>query len=386
MHNPMVAAAHVEIEHGQVLDDIALHLVRSHAAPCAVVACACRVEGQWVVQQGAAGTLNGKEPAGVETLFDLASLTKPFTALTFARLAQSQLIEWSTPLGVLVREAQGQWAANVPLGLLAAHRAGLGGHRPLYEPLVQGRAVNRFEALQEAAGARRLECTTPAGPDGWPPLYSDLGYLLLGEALERAAALQLDRLIEREVCEPLGLQVRSARRLAAFDPSFALRTAPTEVVPWRGGEVRAQVHDENAWALGDLGCCGHAGLFGTAHDVARLGIAVLEALRANASPWLGASYVQRLVQPRPGGTLRAGFDGKSAVGSSTGELCGMRTFGHLGFTGTSMWMDPDSDVVVVVLSNRVHPSRNNERLKALRPTVHDALVRRALDMSAHVLP
>jgi serine-type D-Ala-D-Ala carboxypeptidase len=160
--------------------------------------------------------------------------------------------------------------------------------------------------------------------------------------------------------------------------------APTEDVAWRGGLVRGAVHDENAWALTGYGGSGHAGIFATVDAVLTFGEAVLDALGEGASAWSGAD-LGWLVRERPGGTLRAGFDGKSPEGSSAGRVAGPRTIGHLGFTGTSLWIDPDAGAVVVLLTNRVSPSRANGAIREARPRVHDALFERARAL-AGVLP
>jgi CubicO group peptidase (beta-lactamase class C family) len=208
---------------------------------------------------------------------------------------------------------------------------------------------------------------------GFPPVYSDLGFLLAGAAIERQLRAPLDELIEREVTAPLGLDVGSVRQWLVRDRSFPERVAPTEHVAWRGGTVSAVVHDENAWALSGHGSAGHAGLFGTAASVLGFGQALLGAYLGRRSDWLSASDLEPFVRPRPGGSLRAGFDGKSAQGSAAGSAAGPRTFGHLGFTGTSLWCDPDQRIVSVLLSNRVCPSREDVRLRAVRPGVQDAL-------------
>ncbi|MEO8801384.1 MAG: serine hydrolase [Polyangiaceae bacterium] len=132
--------------------------------------------------------------------------------------------------------------------------------------------------------------------------------------------------------------------------------------------MRGRVHDENAWALTDAGGSGHAGMFGTAGAVLTFALDVL--LHVKDLGWL--------VRERPGGTLRAGFDGKSAHGSSAGTVCGPKAFGHLGFTGTSFWIDPDAGAVVALLTNRVSPTRDNTKIRGARPIAHDALFRAAL--------
>ncbi|PIE05643.1 MAG: hypothetical protein CSA75_03690 [Sorangium cellulosum] len=356
------------------LDDIAKCCVAEHqAAPCAAVASAFRTAKGWSVGVGAYGRLspNGQE-ATPQTIFDLASLTKPFAALVLARLVRGKLVDWQMPLGVPLRDVHGTPSAEVPLALFAAHRAGLDGHRPLYAPLESGRSMDRFIAFREAANARRSECQGPAPEDGFQAYYSDLGYLLLGEAMARASGTRTDDLIWAHVCEPLGLGVRSVRQHKRLDSEFMSAVAPTEYISWRG-LVRGHVHDENAWALGGEGCCGHAGLFGTARDVAVLGASILDAHAGRLSGWLLPEQIDPLLRIRKGSTWRAGFDGKSEQGSSAGDRCSIDTFGHLGFTGTSIWIDPVHEVVVSLLTNRVHPRRDHLAIKKSRPVVHNAL-------------
>jgi CubicO group peptidase (beta-lactamase class C family) len=304
-----------------------------------------------------------------DLLFDLASVTKPMTALAIARAG----IDRRAPLGALLSEARGTASENVPLELFLAHRAGLDGHRPLYAPLALDppRTVDRSAALREAAGARRQDARGEPPPEGFAPVYSDLGYVLAGEALARAVGSRdAGEAIARLVVAPLGLATRAGtiRELAAAGVTGPF--APTETVAWRGGPIVGAVHDENAWALTGAGGSGHAGIFATVDAVLAFGAAVLDAFDHPDLAWLFAE--------RSGGTLRAGFDGKSAEGSSAGVLMGPRSVGHLGFTGTSLWVDPDARVVVAMLTNRVCPSRDNLEIRAARPWVHDALFERAL--------
>jgi CubicO group peptidase (beta-lactamase class C family) len=144
-------------------------------------------------------------------------------------------------------------------------------------------------------------------------------------------------------------------------------------VAWRGGEIVGAVHDENAWAFCGKEVAGHAGLFGTAEGVARFGAGVLDALAGRLPGWLTQAEADVLTRPRAQGTLRAGFDGRAAEGSAAGAAFGPRAFGHLGFTGTSLWCDPDADVVAVILTNRVNPTRDNIAIRRARPLLNDAL-------------
>lgn len=336
-----------------------------------------RRDGEWRHEAGAAGRLWFQDEAplaDVETPFDLASLTKPFTALALARLMRQGRAHRDEALADLLSELSGTASARVSLDLLSAHRAGLEGHVQLYAPLLEGREVDRDAALAFAASARRAGCDGAPPPEGFPPVYSDLGYLLLGEALAARAASPLDEVIRREVSAPLGLTIGSARQMRAQGARFDERVAPTEDVPFRGGVVRGLVHDENAFAMSGDAASGHAGLFGDARSVARLGVAILDALAGRAPGWLDPEDIAPLVRPRPGGSLLAGFDRRSGEAPLSGARFGPQTFGHLGFTGTSLWMDPEAERVGVLLTNRVHPTRDTQAIRKARPAVYDALV------------
>lgn len=278
-------------------------------------------------------------------------------------------------LGAALDEARGTTSEDVPVEAFLAHRAGLEAHVLLETSFVrEGRPLRR-EAVRWACDARRPDARGPWPPGGFPAVYSDLGYWLAGEALaRREGARDAAEVIEELVVSPLGLRdaLGSARGLEARGIGFDERVVPTEVHPVLG-ELRGVVHDENARAFGGRGGEGHAGMFGTISAVLALGGAAYDAIERNEGPLASAERPAWLVAPRPGGTLRAGFDGKSAEGSSAGERASARAYGHLGFTGTSLWIDPDEAIVVALLTNRVHPTRGNVAIRAARPRVHDAL-------------
>ena len=354
------------------LQEIARKLVILPAvAPATVLATGWAGPAGFEFAEGAAFK-DERGGSDASAFFDLASISKSFLAVTIARLVQSGRLAFETKLRDLLPEARESATGAASVLLLLSHRAGLEAHRSLFAPLLAGLAFDRAEAIREAVHAVRPECRGPAPLGGHPPVYSDLGFALLGLAVERLERMPLDQIVEREVCAPLGLEVGSARVLRARARGFTDRCMPTETVPFRGGEIRGIVHDENAWALSGHGLSGHAGLFGTAASVAHFGAALLEAGRGR-SAWLESKSLAPLLEERPGGTLRAGFDGKSADQSSAGTLAGERSFGHLGFTGTSFWCDPDGDRVLVLLTNRVCPTRNNPRIRAARPAINDAL-------------
>jgi CubicO group peptidase (beta-lactamase class C family) len=371
--------------HDEVEEVLKRWVVFTGAAPGASAFVAVFRDGRWRTLAGAAGMYAGHDarPVSIETVYDLASLTKPVVACVCARLVRAQLLKWSTPLGAVLPAARGTASENASLEQLASHRAGLAAHLLLADAPappdalgVPGVPASQREAwLERSANARRAECEGTPPASGFAPLYSDLGYILLGGALEALLGSPLDALIGAEIASPLQLEIASARAWSARHTrgGFLARVAPTETLPDSGGPLVGVVHDDNARALAGLGSAGHAGLFGTARAVGHFGMALLDAVSGRSDSWLTATDLQELVRPRPGGSLRLGFDGKAEQGSSAGPRFGARSFGHLGFTGTSFWCDPEAGVVVVLLSNRVCPTRDNILLRSVRPDVHNAL-------------
>ncbi|AKU99567.1 Beta-lactamase class C and other penicillin binding protein [Labilithrix luteola] len=373
--------------------ELAETLVEAGVANAVAAGFAARMpDGKWEVSSGEAcarglsGTPRVRAASGI--VFDLASVTKPMTAMAFACSG----LDPQQTLAATVGEVSATASAAAPVELLLAHRAGLLAHVPLYRSLV-GRGTPRTAALALAASSRRPEALGAIPPAGFDPVYSDLGYFLAGEVLARRLRAQdAGEAIENVVVDALSLrdELGTSRALGLRGVDFHDRVAPTEVVEQRGGEIRGVVHDENAWAIGGEGGEGHAGMFGTARALLAFGRAVFDAVVHGEGPlarssgedprrWRGARKEELawLVAPRPGGTLLAGFDGKSEHGSSAGEAAGPRTFGHLGFTGTSLWIDPDASALVVLLTNRVYPTRESALIRVARPQAHDALFRMA---------
>jgi CubicO group peptidase (beta-lactamase class C family) len=350
-------------------------ILSSGAAPGASAAIAAYRNGRWYRALGVAGahTRADLRPIGVDALYDLASLTKPMLAALLARLVRAGTLAWSTPLGALLPALASTRSAAAPLSLLASHRAGLVAHLRLGDAL-PGPPADVWPWLVRCADARREDCTGAPPADGFAPLYSDLGYMLLGRVASEVTGLPLDALLEREVCRPLQMEVGSAQALEGqLGAAFADRVVATEVVAARGGELRGAVHDDNAWELVGRGLAGHAGAFGTARGVLSFAEAMLDALAGRRDDWLAPHEALELTRPRAGGSLLMGFDGKAATGSSAGPRFGERAFGHLGFTGTSLWCDPDQNIAVVLLTNRVSPDRANIIIRSVRPDVHGEL-------------
>jgi CubicO group peptidase (beta-lactamase class C family) len=342
------------------LDELAASVVAEGTAPVAAVGWGTwRADGSTHLERGGA----------VARVFDLASVTKVATAVAIARAGLAP----TTPLGALLPELAESASGRATLEDLLSHRAGLQGHVELFAPLRDGApAIDVTASLAVAADARRPGCAGAIPPGGFPALYSDLGYVLAGAALARATGdVDAGAAAERLVAGPLQVKLGTARGLGAVD------YVPTEITTWRSPDpLRGIVHDENALALTGLGGSGHAGLFGDVTAVLTLGLAI-ECMLHGDGPLACATPPTWLVVPREGTTWRAGFDGKSAAGSSAGDFAAASSFGHLGFTGTSVWIDPERRVVTCLLTNRVNPSRTNLRIKTTRPRVHDALFRHA---------
>jgi CubicO group peptidase (beta-lactamase class C family) len=317
-----------------------------------------------------AGTIApGGKPVDDDTPFDLASLTKPiFAAATLRLVARGQLTLEAKP-EQFVADARGTHGGGATLEQLLTHRSGLAAWGGLYldVPHDPGTTAARRWIFGEAC--RR----TDDGPSG-RSVYSDLGYIVAGEMVSRACGRDLDELLAAEVLQPLGINDHQLCYGAALPADrigeLQRKAASTERDDWRGRLLRGEVHDENCYAFG--GVSGHAGMFGTARGVATFARAYLDASRGRGS-FLPKLLVDRALAPRPGGSHRLGWDVKTGPESAAGKRASMSTFGHLGFTGTSVWCDPERDLVVVLLTNRVCPSRANEKIKGFRPAFYDGV-------------
>jgi CubicO group peptidase (beta-lactamase class C family) len=343
--------------------------VAGQAFPGGVACVSWREGDDTVYVEVASGRVRaGEAEVKVRTPYDLASITKPVVAMTALRMVEKGTLSLDTRTDSVVTDVRGGVGGAATLEALLRHEAGLAAWGGLYldVPHDTGTPAARRWILSEAS-RRPVEGETAR------TVYSDLGYLIAGEVIARSAGDKLDKVVAREVTEPLGIS-GDLFYPAALQPDkraqVVREAAPTEWCEWRGRLIRGEVHDENCAAFG--GVAGNAGLFGTARGVAVFGRAVLDSFLGR-SDFLTRETMQAALAPREGTTLRLGWDGKSEE-SSAGRYLSAESFGHLGFTGTSVWCDPARDLVVVLLTNRVHPSRANERIKGFRPGFHDGVV------------
>jgi CubicO group peptidase (beta-lactamase class C family) len=324
------------------------------------------------IWQRAFGTLTyeaGSPGVGHDTIFDLASLTKIIATTTLVmRAVDDGLLKLENRVAAHTPEWRGTDREAVTVRDLLAHASGL----PAYLPYFRDHA-GRVE-FEPAICHTPLEYAPQA-----QSIYSDLGFMLLGfilEDLRRGTRAGVGRF------DPSATLSSQFRRFAAFitiEPlsynpprSWRPRTAPTEHDQWRGRTLQGEVHDENAWALG--GAAGHAGLFGTAGAVGAFAQSVLRTIageRVVAAPDTFREFIRRA--GTPGSSRALGWDTMLPT-SSCGSRMSATSIGHTGFTGTSLWVDWERDFYVVLLTNRVHPTRENDRLRAIRPAFHDAVM------------
>ena len=331
--------------------------IDSRAYPAAVVDVGTRDAVAW---QQAFGTLDYDPNSAVtqkDTIFDLASLTKVIATTSLVmRLAEQNKLALDDLISSWIPEWRGRDRETVTIRSLLTHSSGLTAWLPFF------RDHSGRTEFQHAICSLPLEYV----PDT-QSIYSDLGFILLGFIVEDAggrpfAALAED-LLKQVTSEPL-----------VFNPPSGWRSAiaPTEHDRWRGRRLIGEVHDENCWALG--GAAGHAGLFGTAEAVGDFARTILRALDGDDTALATAATVRTFV-------TRAGTPGSRGLGwdtmlptSSCGTKMSPSSFGHTGFTGTTLWIDPVRRIYAVFLTNRVNPSRENTAIHEIRPVLHDAII------------
>ena len=304
----------------------------------------------------------GQDAVHPTTLFDLASLTKAVATTTIAMLLYERgLLDLEAAVSAIVPEfttdaARDPRRQEVTLRMLLAHSSGLPAHEKFFL-----KARTRAELLQAAF-------TTPLAVDpATRTEYSDIGFIILGTALERLADESLDRFSQREIFAPL------AMTHTTFNPPLEIRAKipPTaDDQTFRRRIIQGEVQDENASVLG--GVAPHAGLFSTAEDLAKFAQAMLNHGSPILRPETVALFTRR--ESTPPGTSRAlGWDTPSAP-SQSGKYFSPQSFGHLGYTGTSLWIDPARQLSITLLTNRTWPDSSNQAIKQIRPKFHDAII------------
>ncbi len=318
------------------------------------------------------------------TIFDLASLTKPLATTVALMLLLKEKKVRLDDLITRVIPMYGVFGKSLTtFRHLLHHSSGLPAWNAFFEEIIKNEKAGRINFVASRAAKNyvyeQIHREKPLSAPGSQCLYSDLGFILLGEAIEVLSGNTLDRFCHERIFKPLGLRATGfidltqlrTHRLQAVEEMIA----PTEHCPWRKKILCGEVHDDNAYAMG--GVAGHAGLFSSARDVHNFLLRMGQCFQGK-NDFLPQGLVQEFFkkgESAGGATFALGWDTPSSERSASGHLFSPRSVGHLGFTGCSVWWDLEKNCHIILLTNRVHPSRKNEKIKEFRPLIHDEIMK-----------
>ncbi|MBI1996910.1 MAG: serine hydrolase [Deltaproteobacteria bacterium] len=342
-------------------------------------------DGDIVFEQafGSRSLVPEKTPLKPNTIFDLASLTKPLaTTVAIMILVREKKIRLDDQITRFIPMFGVFGKSSATFRQMLNHSSGLPAWKPFHEEIVKMEKAGRINFVASRAAKsfvyEQIHREKPLSAPGAQGLYSDLGFMILGESVEVLSNAMLERFCQDRIFKPLGL------RSTAFVDLTQLRTrrlqpveemiAPTENCPWRKKILCGEVHDDNAYAMG--GVAGHAGLFSSARDIHAL-LACLNRCLHGKDNFLPKALLEEFLakdEKVPNSTCALGWDTPSPDKSASGTHFSPRSVGHLGFTGTSIWWDIEKNCHIILLSNRVHPTRKNEKIKDFRPHVHDLIM------------
>ncbi|MBA4495457.1 serine hydrolase domain-containing protein [Paenactinomyces guangxiensis] len=296
--------------------------------------------------------------ASTRTIYDIASISKIFTATAVMQLAEKKKISLDEPVSRHLPAFAANGKEKITIRQLLTHTGGLPATLPLYE--VQGGRGDRIKAA--------LSCKLVAKP-GSKMIYSDISYIALGQLVEKVSGMPLQRYMKTYIFQPLDMSTGYQP-----PPFLKKRIAATEYQPGlQRGLVWGEVHDENAWALD--GVAGHAGLFSTAEDLAKFGLAIINQGHLNGNRILKPSTVEEMTRLQTG-SLPGAFRGLGWELNQEwymGSFSGDGAYGHTGFTGTSIMIDPKRDVMIILLTNRVHPGRTGPNVSEIRKQIAETV-------------
>jgi serine-type D-Ala-D-Ala carboxypeptidase len=343
-------------------------------------------EQQIVYEQafGSRSLLPDKSPLRLETIYDVASLTKPMaTTVAIMLLVREKKIRLDDQLTRVIPMFGVLGKSLATFRHLLSHSSGLPAWKPFYEEIIKNEKSGRINFVASRAAKsfvfEQIHREKSLAAPGIQSLYSDLGFMILGEAVETLTGNTLDRFCQERIFKPMGL------RSTGFVDLTQLRThrlqpveemiAPTENCPWRKKILCGEVHDDNAYAMG--GVAGHAGLFSSARDIHSFLVRLDQCLHGkdNFLPQALVEEFLTTVRTPSQSSFALGWDTPTPGQSASGSLFSPRSVGHLGFTGCSIWWDLEKNCHVVLLTNRIHPSRKNEKIKDFRPQIHDLIMK-----------
>jgi len=327
-----------------------------------------------VSHYGNASLYPGKRKLQKNDFFDLASLTKPFaTTLAILCLIKEKKIDLAEKVPTLLGKKIKGKKSNISIKHLLSHSSGLPAHREYYFILKDLPEKGKKEVVENLILQEPL-----AYEPGTGVLYSDLGFMLLGLIIEKNAGCGLAQYVEEKVLKPMQLEKKIFYNPFNEGKGSHRETdfVATENCPWREKILCGEVHDDNCYTMG--GVAGHSGLFGNIAGVTTYVGMILDMWKGvMAHPNINREDLVHFLARQgkiPGSSWALGFDTPAIGASSSGRHLSSKSVGHLGFTGTSFWIDPEKDVVIVLLSNRVHPSRENNKIKKYRPYFHDTVM------------
>jgi CubicO group peptidase (beta-lactamase class C family) len=342
------------------VDAIVNNAIEDSAFPGAVVL--VEKDGKVILDEAFGHFTYDKNSPSVKlsTIFDLASLTKVISTTTCTMICYDRgLFKLDDRVSKYIPQFAQNGKGDITIRNLLLHNSGLPAYKKYYE------MYNNAADVLNDIYASKLEYLT-----GTKTVYSDLGIITLGKIIERVTGMTLDKFAQKEIFDPLGM------KNTMYNPPDSLKKfcAPTEYDNyWRHRQIQGEVHDETASLLG--GVAGHAGLFSTAGDIAKVLQMLLQDGRFNGKQIIKPSTVKLFTKRQNEESTRAlGWDTKSASGSSAGNLFSADSYGHTGFTGTSVWTDPERKLFVIFLTNRVYPTRENHKIYKVRPALHDAII------------
>jgi len=312
-------------------------------------------------------------PMEKETIFDLASLTKPLaTTLAAMKLVEENLLDLDEPISSLIDPFPWRDKGDITPRLLLNHSSGLPDWKPYYLEMRKLPIKERKPAVRRMI----MEETLIEEPKT-VSLYSDLGFMILEWIIEVITGKDLSSFLDNTFYKPLGLKHLYLDHINRDAVNEKELCAATEDCPWRKEIIQGHVHDENAYALG--GYSGHAGLFGTAQDIFTLTTALVNIYHGDNTGLLKSKTVRTFLSRQgiiPGSTWALGWDTPSKNNSSSGNWFSSNSIGHTGFTGASIWIDLKKNITVIFLTNRIHPTRSNEKIKEFRPELHNLIMRK----------
>ncbi|MBU0665720.1 MAG: serine hydrolase [Proteobacteria bacterium] len=304
-----------------------------------------------------------------ETFYDLASLTKALaTVPALLSLMEEGKISWNSTLFEIFGNEIKEDKKHINIKQLMSHSSGLPAHKEYYKKLLKIKESGQKKWLFTSIIQEKLIYSP-----GTNNVYSDLGFILLGFIIEKISEKNLKEYIEEKIYKPLNIQKSLFYgKKGSVERQFY---AATGICPWTGEMLSGKVHDDNCRALG--GVAGHAGLFGTIGGVVHWCEHLLSHIKGRTRhPFFGNEILRQAMIKVGNSSWTSGFDTPSIKESSSGRFFSPLSVGHLGYTGTSFWIDPQKELIVVLLTNRVHLSaNNNELIRKFRPLFHDTIMR-----------